>query len=107
MPFLVLVAGSFMLHLIRTRVSFSGKETLLTVLTAVLAFVFGACMNARSSKGDTWIRKMIVMFLFILMILIYLGIVRIDAVSLALNSVGFTDMMYCLLFVWLGFLFFC
>ncbi len=107
-PFLILVIGSFLLHLIRANVSFSGKDTLLTVLLAVLAFVFGACLNgSKGSRGDTWVKKMIVMFIFIFMVLVYMGIVRIPVLNQALNFIGVTSSIYLLLFVWLGFLFFC
>ncbi len=108
LPFIILVVGSFLLHLIRENVSFTGKDTLLAVLMAVLAFMFGACLNSsHSSRGDTWVKKMIVMFLFIFMVLVYLNVIRIGVINQVLGFIGFTDKLYCLLFVWLGFLFFC
>ena len=107
-PFILIIAGSFILYLIRTYISFAGKDTLLAVLTAVMAFIFGATLNSsHSSRGDTWIKKMIVMFLFIFFLLIYMGVVRINLITQALNFIGFNSTMYFFLFVWFGFLFFC
>lgn len=107
-PFLIMIAGTVVISLIRRYFSFSGIGTLLTVLTIVLEFVFGASLNDhRTTKGDTWIKKMLVMMLAVAVVLYYMHVIRIPAVDHALGLIGFTDTAFCLLFIWLGYLFFC
>ena len=107
-PFLIIIVASFLMSLIRKHLYVQGLETFLTVLTIVLAFVFGASLNDhRSTRGDTWLKKMIIMFLFVLVALIYFGVINVTFINHAFSFLGFTNIIYYFLFIWFGYLFFC
>lgn len=107
LPFLILIAGSFLLGLAREYIYFSFKEELLTVLTALLLFGFGAALNDhRKTRGDTWLKKMIIMFLFIVFLLIYMGVIRFNFITVALSTLGFTNVIWYMLFIYFGYIFF-
>ncbi len=107
LPFLILLLGSFGLQLVREYVYVSFKETLLAILTALLLFIFGASLNDhKKTRNDTWLKKMLIMFVYIAFILIYLNVIRIDAISVAMATIGFTNVIYYMLFIYFGYIFF-
>lgn len=108
LPFLIIIGGSFLLNIIRKSVSIPSVDVLITVLSVILAFVLGASLNdRRSTRGDSWLRKMIIMFLFIAFVLFYLGVIKAGFLNEAFKYLGFTDIIYYFLFIWFGYLFFC
>lgn len=107
LPFLILIGGSFLIQLVRNYIFVSFKSTLISILTAILLFGFGISLHERKRKsGDTWLKKMIIMFVYVVFLLIYLGTINIPVINSTLETIGFTSVVYYMLFIYLGFVFF-
>jgi hypothetical protein len=106
-PLILLLASSVLLMLIRTYTSFEGKEALLNILTLLLLFSFGASLNDHhKTREDTWLKKMIIMVVFVLVALVYLNILNISFLNTAFSFLGFTSVIYHMLFIYFGYIFF-
>ena len=107
LPFLILIVGSFLIQLVRNYIFVSFKAVLISVLTAILLFGFGISLhNHKRKKGDTWLKKMLIMFVYVVFVLMYLGTISIPVIDSALETIGFTNVAYYMLFIYLGFVFF-
>ena len=107
LPFLIIIISAFISEMIRQYVYFSFKAGFLAVVLAILLFAFGASLNDhRKTRGDTWLKKMIIMFLFVVFVLLQLRVVHFDFIDIAFSTIGFTDMIYYMMYVYLGYVFF-
>lgn len=102
-----LIVTSLVLLLIRNYVHFDGVNTFYNIVAALLLFVFGTSMcEYHKTRGDTWLKKMIIMFLFVVTILLHLQVINIPVVNSVLETIGVTSLVYRLLFIYFGYIFF-
>ena len=107
MPFLFIVAGGFLLSLYRNYLFFPGKDVVYSVLVAIFLFILGALMNDhKRTRTDTWLKKMLIMFLFVVFVLNYIGVISISSVNIALDLIGVNTLIYYCLFLYFGYIFF-
>ena len=107
LPLLILFVSSFLLEIIRQYVYVSFKAGFLTVILAILLFAFGASLNDhRKTRGDTWLKKMIFMFIFVIFVLLQMRVVHFDFIDIAFSTIGFTDVIYQMMYIYLGYVFF-
>ena len=106
-PLCWLIITSLILLLIRNYVHFDGVEVMYNVFAALLLFLFGTSMcEHQKTRGDTWLKKMIVMFLFVMTVLLHLHVINIPVVNSVLETIGVTTLVYRLLFIYFGYIFF-
>lgn len=106
-PLIVIVVGSLVLFAFRNYLSIPNMNTIYNVLIACLLFMYGVYLNGyKSKKGDTWIKKFIIMALFILLLLNQLGVLYVAMISKVLNMIGATSLIYYMLYIYLGYIFF-
>lgn len=106
-PLIVIIISSISLYLFGNYAFFAGKETVTVILTALSLFIFGIYLNiTKSRKSDSWIKKFIVFSVFILLIVMQLGLFSIKFISVFLNMIGANYLIYCMLYIYLGFIFF-
>ena len=106
-PLLFIVVGGFVLSMYRNYLFFPGKETVYAVLEAIFLFILGTQLNDHcKTRGDTWLKKMIIMFLFILFVLNYIRVINISSVNIVLDLIGINTLIYYCLFIYFGYIFF-
>ena len=106
-PFLAIILSSLVLTLVRSFVFLENKDVLVTIVTAIVMFLYGTTLNDHvRSKNDTWLKKMIIMALFVVALLINAGVINIPTVNKVLQTAGVVTAVWYMLFIYLGYLFF-
>ncbi len=106
-PLIVIIISSIGLYLFKNYAFFTYKGTMTVILTALALFIYGIYLNiGKSKKSDTWIKKFIVFSFFILLIMMQLGLFRIRFISIFLDIIGADNLIYSMLYIYLGFIFF-
>ena len=95
------------MHLYSAYLTFESKQLVGNILWTLLLFIFGATLNDHPKKGgDTWIRKFAVTIVYVLVLLQFLGIFKIAVINNALAAIGVNSIVYYMLFIYFGYLFF-
>ena len=106
MPLAAVLAGSFLLACYRNYVYFPGKETVYSIISAIFLFILGGFFNDGLYDHGSSFRKIYSLFMFTVLLLCYMGIISVPVISVALDFLGITQMIYYCLFVYCGFVFF-
>lgn len=107
LPFIVIVISSLVLYAARTYLALQSIDTVMAILTAFALFVFGVYLNQyKSKRNDTWVKKFIVMGLFLLLLLIQTGYINIVIINQFLRIIKATSVVYYMLYIYFGYIFF-
>jgi len=106
-PLVTIIVGAFLIKLIKDYVFVSFSKGLLTVLTSLLLFIFGSVLNQHHhAAGADWIKKFLVAALYVFLVIMQLGIFSWPALTMVFDTIGVTYVIHCLLYVYLGYIFF-
>lgn len=79
----------------------------ITVLRAGLLFSFGLCMNVgKRRKNETWVRKVLISFIFIFFLVWELGYVMIPELKNIFDFLGLYGYIVYLVYIYCGWSFF-
>ncbi len=108
-PLAVIAIGSAVLYFIRRYALFSHKQMVLSLLTAIVLFVFGCYLPGRTKrrkKEKDWLKKIIVTLVFVILVLIQLGLVKISFIQALTSVINANTIAFYMLYVYLGYIFF-
>ncbi|HQB32724.1 MAG TPA: hypothetical protein PLI19_05270 [Erysipelotrichaceae bacterium] len=103
-PLIVIFAGSFVLSLLDRYLPLD--STVIYFLKAMLLFIYGVYLSTRSRKSSGWVKKFVVAGLFVLVLLFDLGLIRVALLSRILSFVGVNSIIYAMLYIYFGYIFF-
>ncbi len=106
-PLIILIAGNFLLGIIKAYVRIPMIDEITAVLTSLMLFGFGYFLNtpSRIIRKTTWIRKLISLALFIVLVVYSLGYIDIPVSTDILNIIGFGRVFIYILYIYFGFAF--
>ena len=82
-------------------------DAIVTILRAGLLFSFGLCLNyGKRRKNETWVRKVIISFMFIFFLVWELGYVMIPELKNIFDFLGIYGYIVYLVYVYCGWSFF-
>jgi len=105
-PLAVIVLGSLVLWLVRTYAFFEFESTVLTILTALVLFLFGISLSNHHKNKNGWIKKFIVAALAIALLIVQLGLIKIEVISTILTKIGANSVIFYLFYIYFGYIFF-
>ena len=104
-PLLVMIIGGWLVKIENMFIQGSAHHLLVTLTLAIAMFAFGICLQPKH-KNNTWFKKLVVSFVFLLLVLVDLGYVVIPIVGEILNYLAVSGVIYYLFYIYLGWLFF-
>ena len=82
-------------------------EAIIIILRAVLLFCFGLSLNiAKRKRYETWVRKVLISFVFIFFLLWDLGYIMIPELKTIFNYLGLYGYIVYLIYIYCGWSFF-
>ncbi len=82
-------------------------EAIIIILRACLLFMFGLSLNvAKKRRYETWVRKVIISFVFIFFLVWDLGYIMIPELKTAFNYIGLYGYIVYLVYIYCGWSFF-
>lgn len=82
-------------------------EAIIIILRAVLLFCFGLSLNlGKRKKYETWLRKVIISFVFIFFLVWDLGYIMIPELKMIFNYLGLYGYIVYLIYIYCGWSFF-
>ena len=107
-PLLTLILGYAAYYLLRHYYSFAYSKEILTIAAALVLFAFGISMSTRSKNRSTWVKKTVVIVLFVVLIAGQLDLIKgVEQLSLILAKLRLHGtMLFEMLYIYLGFIFF-
>ena len=106
-PLIVIVLASLILYLFRTYVSVTDQYTIYTILQNISLFIFGVYLNGyKGRKSNSWVKKFIVFFVFLILTFMQLSIFELSIISFVLSFIKANSFIYLMLYVYLGYIFF-
>ena len=82
-------------------------EMIIIILRACLLFGFGLSLNCGKRKRyETWVRKVIISFIFIFFLVWDLGLVMIPELRAVFSSIGISGYIIYLIYIYCGWSFF-
>lgn len=104
-PLLVLIIGGLFLKFLNLYLTMTNKALIIAIVLALLCFAFGISLFPyKRSKG--WIKKMLVVFIFVFLLYWDLGYLHFKQVQDVISLLGINDLIFKLLYVYLGWTFF-
>ena len=106
-PLIVLLAGNFLIGIMKTYVQIPLIDEILAVCTSVMFFAFGYTLNtpSRIIRKTAWIRKLLAIALFIVLVVYSLGYIDIPVSSEILDMIGFGRIFIYMRYIYFGFAF--
>ncbi len=106
-PLLTIIAGAFLLKLVRSYVFVSFSAQLLIALTSFLFFFFGTvCNQHHHSSSADWVKKLFITIVYVFLVILQMGLISLPLVAMAFETIGITSTIYYLLYAYLGYIFF-
>ena len=82
-------------------------EAIIIILRAVLLFCFGLSLNiAKRKRYETWVRKVLISFVFIFFLVWDLGYIMIPELKTVFNYIGLFGYIVYLIYIYCGWSFF-
>lgn len=82
-------------------------EAIIIILRAVLLFCFGLSLNiAKRKRYETWVRKVLISFVFIFFLVWDLGYIMIPELKTVFNYLGLYGYIVYLIYIYCGWSFF-
>ena len=82
-------------------------EAIIIILRAVLLFCFGLSLNiAKRKRYETWVRKVLISFVFIFFLVWDLGYIMIPELKTVFNYLGLNGYIVYLIYIYCGWSFF-
>ena len=82
-------------------------EAIIIILRAVLLFCFGISLNiAKRKRYETWVRKVLISFVFIFFLVWDLGYIMIPELKTVFNYLGLYGYIVYLIYIYCGWSFF-
>ena len=107
LPLLLLLALSLGLRWLGVILSGHLGNALLIILRAVLLFSFGMSLNiAKRRRYESWLKKVIVSFVFIFFLVWDMGYVMIPELKQIFNWLGLYGYIVYLIYIYCGYIFF-
>ena len=107
LPLLLLLALSLGLRWLSLVLTGSLGQALLIILRAVLLFSFGISLNiAKRRRYESWLKKVIVSFVFIFFLVWDLGYVMIPELKTIFDWLGLNGYIVYLIYIYCGYVFF-
>jgi len=107
-PLIVIIVSSLLMYAVRKYINLEicTSELVQAVLSAGSLFVLGVYLNGNKGRKDTWIKKFIVMAVFILLFLNETGWYIVPFLNDFMYMIGAKKVIYYMLYVYLGYIFF-
>lgn len=107
LPLGVLLALSLGLRWLDPLLNGSLGEAIIIILRAILLFCFGLSLNiGKRKKYETWVRKVIISFVFIFFLVWDLGFIMIPELKTIFNYLGLYGYIVYLIYIYCGWSFF-
>ena len=107
LPLLLLLALSLGLRWLGLILTGDVGNALLIILRAVLLFSFGMSLNiAKRRRYESWVKKVIVSFVFIFFLVWDLGYVMIPELKTIFDLMGLSGYIVYLIYIYCGYVFF-
>jgi len=106
MPLIVLLALSLIIMVIDSFVVGIYNKVLTTILTAALLFVFGMFLGNRKKRRQTWLRKLIISFVLLLIVGKQLNWIEFNLLWNILNDIGINAVILNSAIIYCGWAFF-
>ena len=103
-PLIVIFVGAFVISLTASYLPLSGA--VIYFLKALLLLIFGVYLSPYSRRSSNWPKKIVVAGLFVLVLLFDLGLIQVALLSRILSFVGFNSIVYAMLYIYFGYIFF-
>lgn len=105
-PLAVLVIAGIVCRLLNTYLSGEMRTVIVTTAIALSCFSFGVSLNPYRKNRRTWVKKLIVAFVVLLLILWELGVIVFPQLTTVMNFLGISGFVRYLLYVFCGWTFF-
>lgn len=105
-PIAIMIGGGWLLRLIRYLFTGSTEHTLVIIATAILLFSFGMNLSQHKKRNHTWIKKVLVSFLFLFLLLWDLGYFILPQIKAVMNFLAIEGVVISMLYIYCGWTFF-
>lgn len=105
MPLLVIILLSFVLRYLETLLV-GDARVLITILRAGLLFYLGICLRTGNKRSQKWVGKVIISFIFALLMIYEIGYLPFPTVNSVFSFLGIYGYIIYLLYVMCGYYFF-
>ncbi|MPM46294.1 hypothetical protein SDC9_92992 [bioreactor metagenome] len=102
LPLLIVIIGGWLIRLLN---QYLNNGVILTVIIALLLFAFGISIQPKR-RYKTWLKKLLIAFIFIYLILFDLGYFRFRFLVQVFDWLAIEQLEFNLLYLFLGWLFF-
>ncbi|MBR2684653.1 MAG: hypothetical protein IKE59_01210 [Erysipelotrichaceae bacterium] len=104
-PILILMGGGWLIRLENLLIKGSANHLFVTVTLALTLFGFGIALQPRRNN-KTWVKKLLVSFVLLFFLLLDLGYLKVGIVSDLLYYGALDGVIYYMIYVFCGWLFF-
>jgi len=105
LPLLIIIVGGWLIKLTDIFVANSAKGIVMVIITAIFLFAFGMSLQPKR-RYKTWLKKLIIAFVFSYLILFNLGYFHWSLVVKIFDILAINQLADYLIYIFLGWLFF-
>jgi uncharacterized membrane protein YGL010W len=104
-PIAIIMTLALLVRFLET-VFYGHMSFVVTIIRAMLLFYFGIVLSKSRRRSQTWVKKVVVIFIFALLIVVEMGVFEMPDVYRLMETLGIYGNIIYLIYIYCGYLFF-